>query len=320
VYLCVKPWIIKIVHKFLLAVSFAIIGSSAAQEDSLKAVFKRTYDELHSRQRAVFFTSGEKQRFEANRDFLQEWEKIIHHPYALQYPLDSLKEVSVLTSADHKVRLITWNIPKDDGTHFYFGFLLVNTVKRIKKGFLRYEKLQAYDAYRLVDRSATVKSPEGYIGSPDKWFGMLYTKMITCDGYFTLLGWDGNDKLTQRKFIDVLSFRPDGSPVFGKDVFKFPRKNPKRIMFEYSSDVSMSLRYNESNGQIVFSHLSSRQDGGNLEGQFQFYGPDGSYDAFVPKGDRWILTEDIDARNEKNKNDHVNKPDPRKQTPIYKPK
>ena len=91
-------------------------------------------------------------------------------------------------------------------------------------------------------------------------------------------------------------------------------------MFEYSSEVSMSLRYNEKHHEIVYSHLASKQEGSMLDGQYQFYGPDGSFDALVQKKDKWVTVEDVDARNEKNKNDNVQKPDPKKQTPVFKPK
>jgi hypothetical protein len=57
-----------------------------------------------------------------------------------------------------------------------------------------------------------------------------------------------------------------------------------------------------------------------LEGQYQFYGPDGSFDALVMRKGRWEVVEDIDARNPKNKNDNVKKPDPDRQRPVYKPK
>jgi hypothetical protein len=149
---------------------------------------------------------------------------------------------------------------------------------------------------------------------------MLYTQLIECDGFYTLIGWDGNDKLTTRKFIDALYFKSDGSPVFGKDIFRFSRKNPKRLMFEYSSEVSMSLKYVERKNQIVYSHLAAREEGGVLDGQFQYYGPDGSFDALELRKDKWVTVEDIDARNEKSKHDNEAKPDPKKQKPIFKPK
>ena len=90
-------------------------------------------------------------------------------------------------------------------------------------------------------------------------------------------------------------------------------------MFEYSSEVTMSLRYEKDRDMIVYSHLGARQEGNLLEGQYQFYGPDGSYDALVHKKDKWITVEDIDARNEKSANDNAKKPNPKKQTPVYKP-
>ena len=45
---------------------------------------------------------------------------------------------------------------------------------------------------------------------------------------------------------------------------------------------------------IVFDHLSpSRED---LEGQYQFYGPDFSYDGLRWKDCGWVLIEDLDLR------------------------
>ncbi len=82
----------------------------------------------------------------------------------------------------------------------------------------------------------------------------------------------------------------------------------------------MSLKYDEHRDQIVYSHLASNQEGTVLEGQSQFYGPDGSFDALDYRKGKWVVVEDIDARNEKNKNDNAKKPDPKKQKPIFKPK
>lgn len=284
------------------------------------ALFKQAERELHDLQKQTFFSRNEKERIEGNKKFLGVWSKIIGNPEILNYAFDSLKEISVLSPKDKKFKLITWNLPKDDGTHAFFGFLLVNNSKRVKTGFLKHETTKSYDYFTLVDRSQTIKSPESYIGSPDKWFGMLYTQLIECDGYYTLIGWDGNDKLTQRKFVDVIYFKPNGNPVFGKDVFKFPRKNPKRLMFEYSTDVTMSLRYDEKRNQVVYSHLGSKQEGSVLDGQFQYYGPDGSFDALEQKKGKWITIEDVDARNEQGELSKKNKPNPKKQTPVYKPK
>ena len=196
----------------------------------------------------------------------------------------------------------------------------MNNSKRIKKSFLNYKTISEFEVFKLRDHSIDVKSPENHIGGPDKWFGMLYTQIIECDGFYTLIGWDGNSKLTKRKFIDVLYFKSDGEPVFGKDIFKIPKKSPKRLMFEYSSEVSMSLKYIERKNQIIYSHLASREDGAFLEGMFQFYGPDGSFDAIELKKDRWVSIEDVDARTNQKEMDKRNKPNPKNQKSLFKPK
>jgi hypothetical protein len=298
-------------------ISFSVVAQRA---DSLDYELKIAESELAQLQVATFHSKKEAERIDGNKRFLGAWDRIASNPRVLSYPFASLKDVSVLNSKDGKLRLVTWNLFKDDGTHIYFGYLFVNNEKHVKKGFLRSEKTSEFNAFKLLDRSMTIKNPETFTGSPDKWFGMLYTQLIDCGDYYTLIGWDGNDKLTQRKFIDVLYFKNDGAPVFGKDVFKFPRRNPRRLMFEYSNEVSMSLKYHEKKGQIIYSHLASKQEGELLEGQYQFYGPDGSFDALQLHKDRWVLVEDVDARNEKSPNDNAQKPDPRKQKPLYTPK
>lgn len=280
-------------------------------EDSLKHVSQR-----------VFFSKKEKNKFEANKQFLAIWNEVLKDEKSMQYPFDSLKnDVSLLMAPDKKFRIITWNIIKEDQTHVFFGFIQVNNSKTVKKGFFKKEITPQYDLFPLLDKSATVKTPENYVADPSKWFGMLYVDCIKSDDeFYTLIAWDGNDKLTQRKFIDVLYFKPDGTPIFGKDVFKFPGKFAKRIMFEYASEVAMSLKYNANRKQIIFSHLAPNGLDPILEGQYQYYGPDGSFDALEMKKGKWVYEPAIDIRKDKDKTDNVKKPEPNKQTPVYKPK
>lgn len=304
---------------FLLLFSYSFCSFSQKADSALQH-FREVEKELKQLQKETFFSRKEAERMAGNKKFIALWDGIVSDSRVLNYPFDSLKEISILSPGDKKFKLITWNIPKDDGTFAYFGYLLVNNSKQIKKGLFRHETVEAYEYFKLIDYSGTIKNPENYVGSPAKWFGMLYYSLVECDGFYTLIGWDGNDKLTQRKFVDVLYFKADGTPVFGKDVFKFPRRNPKRLMFEYSSEVSMSLKYNEKRKQIIYSHLAPREVGPVMEGQFQYYGPDGSFDALELKKDKWVTLEAIDITNEKNKNDKAEKPDPDKQQPIFKPK
>lgn len=284
--------------------------------------FSQLEDSLNKLKNRVFYSKQEKNRFEANKQFIALWNEILKEEKSMFYPFDSLKkDVSILMSPDKKFRLITWDMRREDFTYAYFGFIQVNNSKTNKKGLFKKEKIEQYEVFQLLDKSGTVKTPENYVADPGKWFGMLYYDIIKSDDdYYTLLAWDGNDKLVQRKFIDILSFKPDGSPVFGKDVFKFPGKFAKRVMFEYAGEVAMSLKYNDNRKQIVFSHLAPNTDSPTLENQPQYYGPDGSFDALSSKKGKWIYEADIDIRKDKDKNDNSKRPDPNKQTPIYKPK
>ncbi len=304
----------QLIYLFLVISYF----SFSQKGDSIKNIYAAKLFELRSLQTEVFYSKKEADRMAANKEFIKAIESIAGDQKVLDFPFDSLHDISTLSPKNKKFKLITWNIHKDDETHLFFGFLLVNNSKRIKTGFMKHETINNYEYFKLVDKSGSVKNPETYIGTPDKWFGMLYLDLIECEDYYTLIAWDGNDKLIQRKFIDVLYFKPDGTPVFGKDVFKFPKKNPKRLMFEYSSDVTMSIKCNHKNNTIVYSHLGPREEGTVMDGLPQYYGPDGSFDSMIYKKGKWVVEEDIDARNAKNKNDNKDKPDKEKLMPKEK--
>lgn len=306
---------------FFLFISCFSLGFSQKKDTVYGSLYSLTA-EIKDLQKKVFESKKEADRFEANKAFLKLWDEVLQNPASIEHSFDSIKGVSCLKSADKKFRIITWNVFKNDGQQAYFGFIQVNNKKVEKKGLFKKITTYNYEVFPLQDKSATITSPETHVGDPKKWFGMLYYEIVDCDGYYTLLGWDGNDNLIQKKFIDVLYFKSDGTPIFGKDVFRIPKKSPKRIMFQYSAQVAMSLRYNDKRDQIIFSHLSPNDPDNmtTLEGQYQYYGPDGSFDAYEQKKDRWVLVEDIDIRNEKNKNDNLNKPDPKKENKLYDPK
>lgn len=286
-----------------------------AQTDSVIKKIQEMEHQLKKLAPYAFQSKNEQQRIDSNKVFFQRMKELLSLPSSFNYPLDSLKnDVSILQNKEKTFRIITWNLPKNDGTHVYFGFIQHWYIPS------KNEPPQ-YKLHVLTDVSDRIKkNPETYVGTPQKWFGMLYYQLIEAKDYWILLGWDGHEKLVQRKFIDVLYFKKDGTPVFGKDVFKLPKKNPKRVMFQYSADVTMVLRYEPSKKAIVFSHLSPESDDPYMKEQYQFYGPDGSFDAFVREKDKWKLVEDIDIRNPEKPYHPSKKPDPKKQKPLYQPK
>jgi hypothetical protein len=111
-----------------------------------------------------------------------------------------------------------------------------------------------------------------------------------------LLGWKGHNQNSQQKVIDVLRFAKNGSPVFGDDIIKLKDKTQHRMVFEYTSQAVMMLRYLSDKKWIVYDHLAAPN--ARSEGNFEVYGPDLSYDGLKYRRGKWILMEKIDLRNE----------------------
>jgi len=92
-----------------------------------------------------------------------------------------------------------------------------------------------------------------------------------------------------------LTFKPDGTIIFGEKWFDSGKDIRFRAVFEYASNAMMSLRFRSDNS-IVFDHLvpfsPSKKD------DHEFYGPDYSFDAYNYKDGLWKLVINVDVRNE----------------------
>ena len=226
-------------------------------------------------------------------------ERALKTEHSFDFNFDSLTAIARLTSPDKSFKIYNWNLPKNDGTFEYFGFIQSYN-----------KKTKNYQVYQLTDKSEEVRNAEKYTSDHTKWYGMLYYKIIQKKHKrkvtYTLLAWDGNNKISSKKFIDVISFSGSGTPKFGESLFEMGKKTPKRIEFEHAADLVMSLKYDEKKGLIIFDHLAPANSG--LNGHPEFYGPDFSYDAFEFKKGKWFYIQDVDARNKKNKNDGLYNP------------
>ncbi len=226
----------------------------------------------------------------------QDLKALLERDDAPTMPLDGLK-LSSVDAPDHTVRLITWNVPRENGTHLYEGLLLhMNGRER--------------DLFELRDMTGEINAPEVPELGPDRWYGALYYQLVPvkrgAKTYYTLLGWKGHDKVETRKVIDVLHFK-GSQPRFGAPIFGSGKLKKNRQVFGYSFQASMMLRYDQGYG-IVMDHLAPvRQD---LQGQWAFYGPDMSYDAYVWDKDHWRLERDIDARDRQRSDKPFNTPPP----------
>lgn len=267
-----------------------------ALEDSLKKYGKS------------MFKGNDAEKTSANTRFINTLRTALEDQDAFNYPFDSLKFIARLNAPDNAFRIFNWNIPQDDGTHKYYGFILVDQDaiqnKKTKKSKLKNQG--RYVVYELTDQSDFIKTPEMAMLNCDKWYGALYYKIILNSykgkKYYTLLGWDGNTKLTWKKVIDVLTFSKEGIPVFGEEMmFQVNRLSKRRVIFEFKAELIMTLKYEDKKQRIVFDHLAPEVSG--AEGMYQFYTQTFSYDTYNFKKGKWVYKPDEDIRNPKSKKD-----------------
>jgi hypothetical protein len=199
-----------------------------------------------------------------------------------------LKDIplSRVDAPDGTFRLFTWNLPNAVGGHRYEGLLMVQLGKK-------------RSLHELRDLTAELNAPEIPELGPERWYGALYYQVVPVKKggktYYTLLGWKGYSKVETRKVVEVLSFK-GGKPRFGAPLFGAGKLKKHRLVFGYSFQASMALRYEAAQERIVLDHLvPARAD---QEGQWAFYGPDMSYDAYVWDKGQWQYVRDIDARDD----------------------
>lgn len=295
--------------KYLLTVfSFSLISLSVFSQKQPNENTEAMTDEHNLKTICikVFTAKTDAERKKHNDELLKAFEEVLNKPNSFDIKFDSLKSyLGILTSPDNRFKIINWNLEKNDKTYEYFGFIQSKFTQEKKVNLFKTEKTQLIQLYPLIDKSAEIKNPENAITDNKKWFGMLYYKIILkktkSKTYYTLLGYDLNDAFSKKKIIDVLTFDATGVPRFGADIFNMGKKFPKRVIFEYAYNCSMSLRYNSQKDSIVFDHLSPPEP--QLEGQFQYYCTDMSYDGFGFKHGKWNYGMDVNATNEKEEMD-----------------
>ncbi len=210
---------------------------------------------------------------------------VFEDPSTFDYPFTKL-QFCKLTSSDHRIRLFNWNLPRKDGTHTYFCFVLVWDAQT-----------KNYDWTELKDYQREVEKIENKFLTTDKWFGALYYEIIPMDkkgrgDTYTILGWDGKDRLTNRKIVDALTITNKKIRI-GAGIYRSDDGTRKRMILEYSEDVSASVKYYAKQNCIVMDHLSPKNP--MMTGIYADYGPDGSYDVLLLKGGKWELIENVNV-------------------------
>lgn len=294
-----------------ILISCCAVTTVTAQHTFPKAnlsEFNTYQDSLIRISDSTFNSTSNESRFEQNAVFIKTLVNALKINGSFNYGFDSLKNISILKSPDNIFKIFSWQLPVDDGTYRFFGAIQLAT----KDGKLK--------LFPLIDETEQL-SDANQVTDNKNWFGARYYEIVPVKGaggtYYALLGWKGNNQKTSKKVIEILSFVKD-APVFGKNVFD--QKTPKgrnRMIYEYNKLNTMTLKVDKQVGMIILDHLAPFTP--DMEGNFEYYASDLSFDGYRIVGGRLRLVEDVELKNDPNDTDELYiDPKDKNITPIKK--
>jgi len=297
--------------KFLLIFLVPIIFTHLSYAQR-KEMYKAYEDSIFKLHKEILLEQNIILKYQKNETLLFLMEEALEQKNSINYPFDSLRTISIITSPDKKVRIFTWYLIDDAGKHDHFGYIQAFN-----------EQKDRYVIYALSDKWQQLVNPPNKILDYLSWYGAVYYKIIETEinneKYYTLLGWNGGTLFSQFKVIDVLSFNNKGNPVFGAFIFRgYGKGKPARIIFEYAKKSSFTLNYDKQGYEqrstkrsrsdyqyridtlytrmIIFNHLIPMDE--SLKDVPQYYvGESSMNDGFLEKDGRWYFKAGVLGRN-----------------------
>ncbi len=284
------------IYLFVMVSSILCSTFSYAQTDTESKLFledleqdiKSRFDTLFQNNQ-IKFTQPDTTKIRLSEDIADLLEERLIEKSIFEYPFDSIPYWGIRYSKDRKIKIYNWNIKLSTGQYIYYGFL-------------QYQYKDKYYYYRLQDVFESLEHRSFDVLRDGDWIGGNYYNIVdfkhnnkTC---YLLLGYRHNYYESKYKILDVLYF--SGKKMrLGKMVFKGKKKHiPKftrRLLFEYSHYVSMTLFYDKKIKSCVFDDLVPETP--DLEHQRRFYIPSGRYNALTLNDGKWYFKKDIKVRN-----------------------
>jgi hypothetical protein len=215
-------------------------------DDSLGSTSERILDELNP-----------AERLRADSLFTRMLVRGMVVPYSFFFPFDSLLTAPVLYPEDSTFRIITWHYSLNDADYRQKGVLQINTADGSPKFF------------PLFDISEYTEAPQDSVRDNRNWIGAIYYKIVTTkrdnEKIYALFGYDENNSITTRKWIEPLTFNEKGEPVFGGDYFRIPysttfTENSRRYLMEYKTGSRARLNFDDEDGMVIMDHLISESN------------------------------------------------------------
>lgn len=227
------------------------------------------------------------QKLAANDSIRHLIDEYVSDDTVFNHRFENVRFLGQITSPDSLVKIITWNLPLKSGEGRYYCYF-------IRKG----ENSVKNSVYSLSSTYKERAPTQDTTYTSGNWYGALYYDIrpyqTGSEKCWVLLGLDYGNRMVSRKIIDVISFGQGNSISFGKKWFETSKGLKFRVVFEYSSTASMTLRF-ISGSKIVFDHLVPFSPA--YAGNHEYYGPDYSYDSYSYADGKWKFSLNVDARN-----------------------
>ncbi len=321
-----------IMRRLIATMLMATMAMAAVQAQD-KAVMAQHQKRLASLLELAATAPTDNERYLASEQAVGELTAALDEEGSERWKWQLPTVASVLASPDGQLRIFTWAVVRDNGEFECFGAVQFYN-----------DREEEYQYLLLNDKSEDIMNREESVLSASNWFGAVYQDIIQTSHagktYYTLLGWNGVDNLTERKIIEPVVLR-GGVPQFGAPLFRRER-NLRRVVLEYRNDAMVNLSYEEQfveevqrdrvkvkgsnryrtvekrkqhkEKMIIFDEVEPQIAG--MEGLFQYYVPSGLELAYAFVDGKWELRNGAQGRLKDKKLNKAFEPLP-KSAPAY---
>ncbi|HSK12215.1 MAG TPA: hypothetical protein VK907_03315, partial [Phnomibacter sp.] len=110
------------------------------------------------------------------------------------------------------------------------------------------------------------EEPQDSVRDARSWIGALYYRVVQTEWngqkIYTLIGYDENNILTTRKWLDILTFNEKEEPQFGGNYFRVPfdsvfTPGSQRYLIEYKAGARARMNFDDEEGMIIMDYLIS---------------------------------------------------------------
>jgi hypothetical protein len=244
--------------------------------------------------------TSQESRLKGTRDFVKLLVEALKVENSFQYKFDSLPYLATVMPEDSNFRIFTFQVMLKDYTCRHYGAIQLNR-KNIK-------------LIPLKDFSDTFPITPQHTLSNKNWLGAVYyrilKKQVGDKPVYFLFGFDQNDLLSDKKYIEPMWIEKDsiarfGMPIFEKTYYErapiLPNKGGEnssrpippvkktkllyRYVLEYRKNAGVSIKYDKTKDLILHDHILPL-DGKNYDIGF-IKVPDGTLEGLQWTKNKW---------------------------------